>query len=391
MTVHIDVERHPAAGGGARATAAQLEPLLAEAARLEASHLHVEPSARGFEIAFRVSGLLHPFGDVARAEGEALIRQIAAAARLSSEGVLPQRGEMRWEGELLDIFVLPVVHGQRVVVQRAPRQAGHRELEALGMSAALANHARTVLARPGLVLVAAPAGQGGSTTLQTLLGLAASRTRPALAIAIGTMPDLRGVTWADGAIVAPAETLRAAIEQDVDVLMIDSLADRAAAAAAVQAAQAGRLVLAGIDAVDSVAAIQQLRAWRVEAFHLASALSLVIAQRLVRRLCPECREPVQATGSVSALLGFDPGAIVYASAGCVVCGGTGFAGQTGVFESIRGDATIRRLINDGGDAAILARHAFISTPNLGSAARHLARTGVTTPEEAVKISRGQGA
>ncbi len=389
--MHIDVERHPEVAGGVAPGALQLEALLAEAARLEASHLHFEPSIRGIEIAFRASGLLHPFRELDRDQGDALLRQIAVAARLSPEGLLPQRGEMRWKGEVLDVFVLPVVRGQRVVVQRAPRQAGHRELEALGMSAALANHARTVLARPGLVLVGAPAGHGGSTTLQTLLGLAASRTRPGLAIASDAIPDMMGVSWADGSIVAPAETLRAGIEQDVDVLMIDTLADRAAAAAAVQAAQAGRLVLAGIDAVDSVAAIQQMRAWRVEAFHLASALSLVLAQRLVRRLCPECREPVQATGSVSALLGFDPGAIVYASAGCSACGGSGFAGQTGVFESIGGDATIRRLVNDGGDAAILARHAFISTPNLGSAARHLARTGVTTPEEAVKISRGQGA
>ncbi|MGN8000577.1 ATPase, T2SS/T4P/T4SS family [Sphingomonas sp. 22176] len=391
MTVHTDIERHPEAAGGAPSGALQLAALLAEAAQIEASHLHFEPTARGIEIAFRTAGLLHPFRALDQAEGDALLRQIVAAARLSPDAVLPQRGEMRWEGEVLDIFVLPVVRGRRVVVQRAPRQAGHRELEALGMSAALANHARMVLARPGLVLVAAPPGHGGSTTLRALLSLAASRTRPALAVASGAMPEMPGVSRADASVVAPAETLRAGIEQDVDILIIDSLEDRATAAAAVQATQAGRLVLAGIDAQDSVAAIQQMRAWRVEAFHLASALSLVIAQRLVRRLCPECREPVQATGSVSALLGFDPGAIVYASAGCVVCGGSGFAGQTGVFESIRGDATIRRLINDGGDAAILARHAFVSTPNLGSAARHLARTGVTTPEEAVKISRGQGA
>ncbi|WP_313540010.1 ATPase, T2SS/T4P/T4SS family [Sphingomonas sp.] len=391
MTVHIEVERYPEATGGRAHAALHLEALLAEAARLEASHLHLEPTARGIDIAFRASGLLHPFREVTQAEGAAVIRQITDAARLSSDGVLPRRGEMRWEGEVLDIFVLPVVHGQRVVVQRAPRQAGHRELEALGMSAALANHARTVLARPGLILVAAPPGHGRSTTVYALLGHAVSRTRPALAVTSGAMPEILGVTWADAAVVAPAETLRAGIEQDIDILVIDSLEDRAAAAAAVQATQAGRLVVAGIDAQDSVAAIQQLRAWRVEAFHLASALSLVMAQRLVRRLCPECREPVQATGSVSALLGFDPGAIVYASSGCSACADTGFAGQTGVFESIRGDATIRRLVNDGGDAAILARHAFVSTPNLGSAARHLARTGMTTPEEAVKISRGQGA
>ncbi|WP_333572271.1 GspE/PulE family protein [Sphingomonas sp.] len=388
----IDVEQHartageaPRAGTGG---ALHLDALLAEAAQLEASHLHVEPGAHGAAIFFRASGLIHPFRELPRGEGDVLLAQIAAAAGLSSSGRTPQRGTLRWAGEVVDVFLLPVVQGNRAVLRRSPRQAGHRELEALGMSAAVANEARMVLERPGLVLVAAPAGHGRSTALRTLLMLAVSRTRLGLAVTTGATPDMLGVTWADAGGMPAGETLRAGIEQDFDVLMIDSLNDRASAAAAVQAAQAGRLVLAGIEAGDAVAAIQQMRHWRVEAFHLASALSLVLAQRLVRRLCAECREPVQATGSVSALLGFDPGAIVYAAAGCGACEGTGFDGQIGVFESIRGDATIRRLVNDGGDAAILARHAFISTPNLGSAARALARTGVTTPEEAVRISRG---
>lgn len=386
--MHIDVEQDPDAADGASPPSPCLDALLAEAAQLEASHLHIEPGARGVEISFRAFGLLHPFREMTKVEGTALVRQIASAAQLSIAGSLPQRGTLRWGGELVDVSILPVVRGQRVVLQRAARQMGHREMEALGMSAALANQARGALARSGMVLVAAPAGHGRSSTVQALLAVAVSRTRLGLAVATGDMPDMLGVTWADASVAAPAETLRAGIEQDFDVLMVDSINDRAAAAAVVEAAQAGRLVIAGIDAGDAVGAIQQMRLWRVEAFNLASALNLVLAQRLVRRLCSACREPVQATGSVSALLGFDPGAIVYAASGCAACQGTGFAGKTGVFESIRGDATMRRLVNDGGDAAILARHAFISAPNLGSAARHLARTGVTTPEEAVKISRG---
>ncbi|WP_294334388.1 ATPase, T2SS/T4P/T4SS family [uncultured Sphingomonas sp.] len=365
-----------------------LEALLLEAAAVQASHLHLEPRDGGVRVAFRAGGRVQQTRALQWAEGELLLREIALGAGLSPTPLLPQRGELRWGREALGVFMLPLVQGHRVVLARTPLQAEYRELEALGMRGALAQGVREVLAGAGLVLVAAPAGHGRSTTLRTLLALAANDSRPALAVAGGDTRALPGVAWADGSLIAPAELLRAGAEQDLDVLMIDSLADRAAAAAAVQAAQAGRLVLAGIDTGDAIAAIQQMRSWRVEAFQLASTLALVLGQRLVRRLCPECREPVQATGSVSALLGFDPGAIVYAPAGCSACGGSGFAGQIGVFESIRGDGTIRRLVNDGGDAAILARHAFISTPNLGSAARALARTGVTTPEEAVRISRG---
>jgi general secretion pathway protein E len=87
------------------------------------------------------------------------------------------------------------------------------------------------------------------------------------------------------------------------------------------------------------------------------------------------------------LLGFDPGAVVYAPVGCDACDHTGYAGRTGVFEAIHADAALRRLINDGGDGAIIARHAFLNAPNLGSAARALVRGGITTPDEAVRVSR----
>jgi general secretion pathway protein E len=113
----------------------------------------------------------------------------------------------------------------------------------------------------------------------------------------------------------------------------------------------------------------------------------VIAQRLVRRLCPVCREAVQASPSVAALLGFDAGATIFEARGCPECSNTGYRGRIGVFEAVRIDETIRRLINAGGDEAVIASHAFRAAPNLGAAARALVREGVTTAEEAVRISR----
>lgn len=98
-------------------------------------------------------------------------------------------------------------------------------------------------------------------------------------------------------------------------------------------------------------------------------------------------EPVQADGSVASLLGFDRGTVVYQAVGCPACKNTGYQGRIGVFEAVRVDETIRRLINDGGDEAILARHAFLNQSNLSAAARKLVRTGDTTPEEAIRISR----
>jgi general secretion pathway protein E len=138
---------------------------------------------------------------------------------------------------------------------------------------------------------------------------------------------------------------------------------------------------------DAVGAITRMRDMKVEPFLLASTLRAVIAQRLVRRLCPHCRQQVPAEKSVAALLGLDEGTPIYRAVGCDECNHTGYKGRIGVFEAIRIDETLRRLINESGDESLIARHAFLNAPNLGSSARALVRTGETSPEEAIRISR----
>jgi general secretion pathway protein E len=169
--------------------------------------------------------------------------------------------------------------------------------------------------------------------------------------------------------------------------MVGEIRDRETADIAVQASLTGHLVLSTVHTNDAVGAITRMRDMKIEPFLLASTLRAVIAQRLVRRLCPTCREPAQATSSVSALLGFDSGTIIYEARGCPECSNSGYKGRIGVFEAVRVDETIRRLINAGGDEAVIANHAFRNSPNLGFAARALVREGVTTAEEAVRVSR----
>jgi general secretion pathway protein E len=136
-----------------------------------------------------------------------------------------------------------------------------------------------------------------------------------------------------------------------------------------------------------VGAITRMRDMKVEPFLLASTLRAVIAQRLVRRLCPDCREQAPADKSVSALLGIDAGTLIHRPHGCERCNGSGYKGRVGVFEAIRVDETIRRMINEGGDESLIARHAFLNAPNLVSAARALVLGGETSAEEAIRISR----
>lgn len=336
---------------------ALLASMLDEARRHRATHLHLEPCGT---VRLRVAGRLAAAMQLPRGAARAL------AERLGS-------GAVAFDGRELAAATLATRDGARAVLHLGERDSGGGELEALGMTRGLVAALGPVLARGGgLVLVAGPARAGKSTTLRALAHRIDAGTRNLLAVEPGD---------------APAEQLRAILRQDPDAVLIDTVADRQTAALAVQAADAGHLVLAGIAASNAVGAILALRALRVEPFQLASSVRAVLAQRLVRRLCRSCRQPVQAQGSVSALLGFDPGAIVYAPGGCEACGGSGFAGETGVFEAIHADAALRRLINDGGDEAIIARHAFLNSRNLGSAARTLVREGVTTPDEAVRVSR----
>ena len=113
----------------------------------------------------------------------------------------------------------------------------------------------------------------------------------------------------------------------------------------------------------------------------------MIAQRLVRKLCDNCREPVQADNSIAAMLGLDIGTVIWRPKGCEACGGTGFKGRIGVFEAIKVDDTVRRYIYAGGDEAMIAKHAFLKSPTLASAARTMVAKGLTTAEEAIRVAR----
>lgn len=222
----------------------------------------------------------------------------------------------------------------------APRRQG--PAAPLGMSAAVAEIFRAALSGPGgLVLIAGPPGSGRTTTLNAGLAL-----RPGALIA----GEIRDCETADGAV---------------------------------QAALGGALVLAAVDAGDAVGAIARLKALKVEPFLIAATLRAVLAQRLVRRLCPDCRRPVQAAAGLAARLGFDPGTIVYESPGCGSCGDDGHDGRIGLFEAIPVEVAMRRLISGGGDAAVIASHAFRDRPNLAGAARLAVCDGAISAEEAL--------
>ncbi len=370
--------------------------IIAEAVRQGVSDIHIEPYESGLVVRMRIDGVLRETLRMPPHVAPVIVSRVKVMARLDiAERRLPQDGRigLTLGGKLLDVRVstLPSRAGERVVLRLLDKENAGIDLDVLGMTEGTLALLRDALSEPnGIILVTGPTGSGKTTTLYAGLRLLNDGTRNILTVedpveyAIDGVGQTQvntkvGLTFAAG--------LRAILRQDPDVVMIGEIRDRETAEIAVQASLTGHLVLSTVHTNDAPGAITRMRDMKVEPFLLASTLRAVIAQRLVRRLCPECRRPVQASSSVCALLGVDQGAVVYEPVGCPACSNTGFKGRIGVFEAIRVDDTIRRLINDGGDEAIIARHAFINAPNLGSAARALVREGLTTPEEAVRISR----
>ena len=370
--------------------------IIADAARNGVSDIHVEPYETGLVVRMRIDGVLRETLRMPPHVAPVVVSRIKVMARLDiAERRVPQDGRigLTLGGKLLDVRVstLPSRAGERVVLRILDKDNAGIDMDVLGMSPAINAVLKGALSEPnGIILVTGPTGSGKTTTLYAALRLLSDGTSNILTVEdpVEYAMDGIGQTQVNPKVgLTFAAGLRAILRQDPDVVMVGEIRDRETAEIAVQASLTGHLVLSTVHTNDAVGAITRMRDMKIEPFLLASTLRAVIAQRLVRKLCDHCRKAVPANASVSALLGLDPGTIVHEAVGCEQCAQTGFKGRIGVFEAIRIDDTIRRLINDGGDEAIIARHAFLHTPSLGAAARQLVRDGLTTAEEAVRVSR----
>jgi general secretion pathway protein E len=370
--------------------------IIAEAVRQGVSDIHIEPYESGLIVRMRIDGVLRETLRMPPHVAPVIVSRVKVMARLDiAERRVPQDGRigLTLGGKMLDVRVstLPSRSGERVVLRILDKENAGIDLDVLGMTPGTLALLRDALAEPnGIILVTGPTGSGKTTTLYAGLRLLNDGTRNVLTVEDPVEYAIDGVgqTQVNSKVgLTFAAGLRAILRQDPDVVMIGEIRDRETAEIAVQASLTGHLVLSTVHTNDASGAITRMRDMKVEPFLLASTLRAVIAQRLVRRLCPECRRPVTADAAVAKLLDVEEGTVIYEPGGCASCGTSGFKGRVGVFEAIRIDDTVRRLINDGADEDAIARHAFAKSPNLGAAARALVRDGLTTPEEAVRISR----
>ena len=319
-----------------------INALLTQALREGASDIHIEPFEQTSVVRFRIDGSLRDVVRPRKAIHGSLISRIKIMAQLDiAEKRLPQDGRitLRVGGKPVDVRVstLPTGHGERAVLRLLDKEAGRLDLLHLGMSATLQPKFDQLLKQPhGIVLVTGPTGSGKTTTLYAALSLLNASTTNILTVEDPIEYDLIGVgqTQVNPRIdMSFAKALRAILRQDPDVIMIGEIRDLETAQIAVQASLTGHLVLATLHTNDAAAAVTRLLDMGIEPFLLSSSLLGVLAQRLVRKLCPVCK--VQ----------HGPGQY-WQAVGCAQCGNTGYQGRVGVYELLETTEQIRAQIHN---------------------------------------------
>lgn len=370
--------------------------VIAEAVRAGASDIHLEPYETALTVRMRVDGVLREALSLSPRITPLLVSRIKVMARLDiAEKRVPQDGRISLAlgGKTLDVRVstLPARAGERVVLRILDKEQADLSLSQLGMSEEGLDVFAAALREPnGIILVTGPTGSGKTTSLYAGLTMLNDATRNILTVEDPVEYAVEGVgqTQVNAKVgMTFAAGLRAILRQDPDVVMVGEIRDTETASIAVQAALTGHLVLSTVHTNDAVGAVTRLRDMGVEPFLLASTLRLVVAQRLVRRLCHECRRPEPADKPTAKLVGIKTGQTIWRPQGCPHCNHTGYVGRAGLYEMIRIDDRVRRLIaGEAGEDAIAAV-AFEKGGLLADRARALVLEGITSVEEAMRVTR----
>lgn len=371
-----------------------LNSILFQAVKERASDIHIEPYEREIEVRFRIDGILYKKLTPPKVVQEALISRVKIVSGLNiAEKRLPQDGRIRVivAGRDIDIRVsiVPTFYGERVVLRLLDKQKGVLSLEDIGLSAGGVRIMERLLGRSsGIILVTGPTGSGKSTTLYAALNRINSSEKNIITIEDPIEYQLKGVgqiqvnpridlTFASG--------LRSILRQDPDVIMVGEIRDAETAEIAIQASLTGHLVLSTLHTNDSATAIARLVDMGIEPFMVASSLSAVVAQRLVRVICPHCRVQYTPEG-VFPDVELPPA--LYRGEGCDRCFGLGTVGRTIIHELLLVDADICSMITRRDPAGVIKEYAIskgMKTLRQDGIAK--AAAGVTTIEEVMRVTQ----
>ena len=375
-----------------------INALLTQAIRENASDIHLEAFEEESIVRFRVDGVLRDILSPRRELHGALVSRIKVMSKLDiAEKRLPQDGRMslRVAEHPVDVRVstLPTQHGERVVLRLLDKQSARLDLEALGMPLEIRETFVQLINRPnGILLVTGPTGSGKTTTLYSGLYRLDRKRLNILTVEDPVEYDLDGVgqTQMNAKIgLTFASGLRSILRQDPDVVLVGEIRDLETAEISVQASLTGHLVLSTLHTNTAIGAVTRLVDMGVEPFLIASSLLGVLAQRLVRRLCPDCKQPYTPDDTEKHLLGLEADADtqLFKAAGCVACDQVGYRGRLGIYELVTMDEGMRRLIHDQAAEDELVNLARKSSNSLMQNGFARVVAGETTLDEVFRVTQ----
>ncbi|MGV6808349.1 MAG: type II secretion system ATPase GspE [bacterium] len=378
--------------------------IMTQAMAVRASDIHVEPFDGVLKVRYRIDGVIHEQESPPAQFIPAIISRIKLMARLNiAERRLPQDGriQMRAQGKEIDMRVstVPTMYGESIVMRLLDKHSVKLSLESLGFSASNYEKIQAQLKHPhGVMLVTGPTGSGKTTTLYSALTQLNTPERKILTVEDPVEYELEGINQiqANPKIgLTFSDALRSIVRQDPDVIMIGEMRDAETARIAIQSALTGHLVLSTIHTNDAGSGVTRLLDMGLEDYLLTSSINSILAQRLVRRLCPQCRQSSPALPEVIEdlnLRDYQPEGEIkqWRAVGCSACGQTGYKGRSAVHEILVMDDDIRRLVldhADGGEIQQQARKAGMVT--LFEDGIDKALKGVTTLEEIMRVAEDE--
>jgi len=370
---------------------------------LRASDIHLEPFEDGLHVRYRVDGVLH-MGEVVPAnQGAAVSSRVKLLAHLDiAERRLPQDGRIktRVKGRELDLRVstVPTVYGESVVMRVLDRASVRFGLEDMGFEADNLARFQALIHRPhGILLVTGPTGSGKTTTLYAALSKLDSTTQKIITVEDPVEYQLEGINQIQVHAqinLTFANALRSILRQDPDIIMIGEMRDGETAQIAVQSSLTGHLVLSTLHTNTAASAVVRMQDMGIERYLITSTVNGVLAQRLVRRLCPHCKTPVVPKPELLQSSGLGrfvrPGAPIYEAHGCEQCRGTGYQGRTGIHELLVVDEAMRSAILQGRDAGALQQLAVHSGMlTLYEDGLRKVAAGVTSLDEVLRVTQDE--
>jgi type IV pilus assembly protein PilB len=373
--------------------------IMTEAVRARSSDIHIEPTRRDTVVRFRVDGLLREILRLPKRVHSSLISRFKILAKLDiAERRLPQDGAIRLKIEKreidLRVSTMPTLNGEKIVLRVTDQSKSSIRMETIGLSEKDYATIKSFTQRhKGLILVTGPTGSGKTTTLYAVINAIKSPTLNLLTVEDPVESDIDGINQTQvnpDAGLTFASALRAILRQDPDVVLVGEIRDQETAEIAIRAAMTGHLVLSTLHTNDAPSAITRLIDIGIPRYLVASLVEGVVAQRLVRTICPHCKEKAKPDPATLMTLRIPPETLsnvqFYAGRGCAQCGKTGYLGRIAIMEILDPSAQMREMIaEDATEQELRLAALAVKMTTLGEDGLSKAKAGLTTLEELLRV------